>query len=264
MPLIGEFSTPRTPCLPNRLESLVSIRSPPSSPTSVQYPVLCEHYILPFPSISPSSDATGALFRVPSVRDLKDMGCSHSIFNAMRCLSGFGRTSLGLLVLVCLAPFLSSPKSQSDAGNECIVWRMGRVVIWRSTSSLSLFSLPLPFPHLLLLDALPPSDVCVSCLRYRRWKRGNLGFLISCARGWGFPFCLHRYTSVFVVNGFVLILVSSSLLLHVPIDVCHEESRCDIQKEILCLFQVRNWVQISSAFVQNFSKTGFQRVCLPA
>lgn len=105
---------------------------------------------------------------------------------------------------------------------------------WRSTSSC--FSPPFPFPHHLLLNALPPSDVCVLS-RYRRWKRGNLGFLISCARAGVFhSVCID--IRVFVLM--VFFLVPSSLLLHVPIDVCHEESRCDIRKDLLCLFRVSN------------------------
>jgi hypothetical protein len=59
----------------------------------------------------------------------------------------------------------------------------------------------------------------------------NLGFSFdfSCARAGGFNLCLHQYTYVFVVVPFFRVLFST---LHVPIDVCHEESRCDIRKDL--------------------------------
>ena len=70
--------------------------------------------------------------------------------------------------------------------------------------------------------------------RYRRWKHGNqtsgFGFcfyliLISCLRRLGLTFnVLHRYTLICVCGFFcVSSLLLTSLLLHVPIDVRHEE-----------------------------------------
>lgn len=75
----------------------------------------------------------------------------------------------------------------------------------------------------------PPVQCVLS--RYRRWKRGTSGFLlIFHVRGLGVSIfvCIDIRMCLWLFR-FFRVLFST---LHVPIDVCHEESRCDIRKDL--------------------------------
>lgn len=131
----------------------------------------------------------------------------HSPFDSNKmCASGFGRNCLG--VLLVLSVWVSSFFNKTKAIRVMNVQfgEMGRVVIvspsykpaWRSTWSF--FPLFFPFPHPLLLDALPPSDVCVlSRFGVGTWKPRVFDFM--CA-GLGVSVA-SIYVFLIVVNGFV-------------------------------------------------------------
>lgn len=133
----------------------------------------------------------------------------HSPFDSNKmCASGFGRNCLG--VLLVLSVWVSSFFNKTKAIRVMNVQfgEMGRVVIvspsykpaWRSTWSF--FPLFFPFPHPLLLDALPPSDVCVlSRFGVGTWKPRVFDFM--CAGLGVSTLFASIYVFLIVVNGFV-------------------------------------------------------------